>query len=61
MKVVLISFEAISELQVNINKSMLVSVNVAESWLREASLGMNSKIRCLPFVYLGLPISGDPC
>ncbi|GAU35008.1 hypothetical protein TSUD_103310 [Trifolium subterraneum] len=44
----------------NFHKSMLVGINVAESWLVDASLVLNCKIGQAPFVYLGLPIGGNP-
>jgi len=44
LKVVLILFEVISGFKVNFYKSMLVCVNVNDSWLREASTIMNYKI-----------------
>ncbi|GAU35536.1 hypothetical protein TSUD_155670 [Trifolium subterraneum] len=60
LKAVLILFESISGLKVNFNKSMLVGVNVNDSWLHEAASVMNCKHGKLPFLYLGLPIGGDP-
>ena len=60
LKAVLILFESISGLKVNFNKSMLFGVNVNESWLHEAASVMSCKHGCLPFLYLGLPIGGDP-
>jgi len=41
MQVVLLLFEAVSELNVNFHKSMLTSVNVSASWLTEAALVIN--------------------
>ena len=49
MKVVLILFEAISGLKVNFNKSMLVGVNVAVSWLVEDAFVLNCKIGHIQF------------
>ncbi|GAU48696.1 hypothetical protein TSUD_186890 [Trifolium subterraneum] len=60
LKAVLILFEAISGLKVNFNKSMLFGVNVNDSWLHEAASVMHCKHGRLPFLYLGLPIGGDP-
>ncbi|XP_024640670.1 uncharacterized protein [Medicago truncatula] len=60
LKAVLVLFESISGLKVNFNKSMLFGVNVNESWLHEASSVLRCKHGSLPFVYLGLPIGGDP-
>ncbi|GAU46455.1 hypothetical protein TSUD_402220 [Trifolium subterraneum] len=60
LKAVLILFQSISGLKVNFNKSMLFGVNVNDSWLHEAASVMNCKHGRLPFLYLGLPIGGDP-
>jgi hypothetical protein len=50
-----------SALKVNFNKSMFVGVNISESWLNAAAA---TALRCrmgkIPFLYLGLPIDGDP-
>ena len=59
MRTVLKLFEAISGLKVNFSKSQLVDVNVPASWLSEASV-LSCRLGNLPFVYLGLPIGGDP-
>lgn len=60
LKAVLVLFESISGLKVNFNKSMLFGYNVNGSWLHEASSVLRCKHGRLPFVYLGLPIGGDP-
>jgi hypothetical protein len=52
-------FEDMSGLKVNYHKSMLVGINVDESWLSEAASVLSCKIGKFPFVYLGLPIGGD--
>lgn len=52
-------FEEISGLKVNFQKSLLTSVNVPNSWLREASQVLNCKTDRRPFLYLGIPIGGD--
>lgn len=56
---ILYLFEAMSGLKVNFHKSLLVCVNVNDSWLTEAASVLNCKIEKLPFVYLGLPIGGN--
>jgi hypothetical protein len=43
LKVVLLLFEAISGPKVNFNKSMLVGVNIAASWLVEVASVFNCK------------------
>jgi hypothetical protein len=57
---VLLLFELLSGLKVNFHKSMLVGVNISESWLREAASALRCKVGKVPFLYLGLPIGGDP-
>ncbi|MCI41561.1 cysteine-rich receptor-like protein kinase, partial [Trifolium medium] len=49
-----------SDLKVNFNKSMLVGVNIPASWLGEAASALCCKVRKILFLYLGLPIGGDP-
>jgi len=39
---------------------MLVGVNISESWLTEATSLLNCKMRKVSFLYLGLPIGGNP-
>jgi exonuclease III len=60
LKSVLMLFESVSGLKVNFHKSMLYGVNVADSWLHEAASVLHCKHGRLPFLYLGLPIGGDP-
>jgi len=43
MRAVLLLFEEISGLKVNFHKSMLIGVNVNDSWLTEAALVLNCK------------------
>ena len=58
MRAALILFERVSGLKVNFHKSMLVGINVADSWLAETTLVMNCRTGSIPFVYLGLTIGG---
>ena len=37
-----------------------MGINVSDSWLSEAALVMNCRVGTFPFMYLGLPIGGDP-
>jgi len=46
-----ILFEIISILKVNYHKSLLVDVNVGESWLLEAAMVLNCKVGRVTFVY----------
>ncbi|GAU48560.1 hypothetical protein TSUD_182080 [Trifolium subterraneum] len=45
LRAVLVLFEAVSGLKVNFNKSMLVGVNIADSWLAEAVKPVVNRIR----------------
>ncbi|MCI13517.1 RNA-directed DNA polymerase (Reverse transcriptase), partial [Trifolium medium] len=60
LRVVLVLFELMSGLKVNFNKSMLVGVNIPDSWLHEAASTLSCKVGKVHFLYLGLPIGGDP-
>jgi hypothetical protein len=60
LRAVLTLFAEMSGLKVNFNKSMLVGLNIEESWLIEATSILNCKVGKVPFLYLGLPIGGDP-
>jgi hypothetical protein len=51
-----ILFDVISKLEVNFHKSMLVWVNVPDSWLTKASMVMNFKTVLIHVMHLGLPI-----
>jgi len=53
-------FADMSSLKVNFNKSLLVVINIGESWLVEAASILNCKVGKIPFLYLGLSIGGDP-
>ncbi|CAJ2674496.1 unnamed protein product [Trifolium pratense] len=60
LRAVLVLFESMSGLRVNFNKSLLVGVNIPDSWLVEAASVLCCKVGKIPFLYLGLPIGGDP-
>ncbi|CAJ2658361.1 unnamed protein product [Trifolium pratense] len=60
LRAVLVLFESMSGLKVNFNKSMLVGVNIPESWLDEAASALCCKVGKIHFLYLGLQIGGDP-
>ncbi|GAU10875.1 hypothetical protein TSUD_424580, partial [Trifolium subterraneum] len=49
-----------SGLKVNFSKSMLVGVNISETWLHAAATALRCKVGKIPFIYLGLSIGGDP-
>jgi len=60
LRAVLSLFAYMSGLNVNFNKSILVGVNIADSWLNEAASILNCKFGKIQFLYLGLSIGGDP-
>ena len=60
MRAVLLLFEGLSGLKVNFSKSQLAGVNIHASWLSEAAMVLNCKVGFVPFVYLGMPIGGNP-
>jgi hypothetical protein len=60
LRAVLVLFETMSGLKVNFNKSMLIGVNIPDSWLGEAASVLRCRVGKVPFLYLGLPIGGDP-
>jgi len=60
LRAVLVLFKAVSGLKVNFHKSLLVGVNVSDSWLTETASLLNCKVGNVPFLYLGLPIGGNP-
>jgi len=59
LRAILVMFENLSGLKVNYHKSMLVGINIVDSWLQEAASILSCKIGNIPFMYLGLPIGGD--
>jgi len=60
LQAALVLFEAMSGLKVNFRKSSLVGVNIHDSWLTEAAPVLGCRVGRMPFLYLGLPIGGDP-
>jgi len=60
IQAILLLFEDLSGLKVNLSKSLLVGINVHGSWLSEAATVLNCKVGSILFVYLGLPIRGNP-
>jgi len=53
MRVVLLLFEALSDLKVIFYKSQLIGVNINDSWLIEASMVMSCRVGRLPFCICG--------
>jgi hypothetical protein len=60
LRAVLTLFGEMSGLKVNFHKSLLVGVNIGDSWLTEAASVLNCKVGKISFMYLGLSIGGDP-
>jgi hypothetical protein len=60
LRAVLVLFELLSGLKVNFHKSMLVGVNISDSWMHETVSALRCKVGKVHFLYLGLPIGGDP-
>ncbi|GAU49405.1 hypothetical protein TSUD_92510 [Trifolium subterraneum] len=60
LRTILVLFEKVFGLKVNFHKSMLVGVNIGDSWLSEATVVLGCKVGKVPFMYLGLPVGGDP-
>jgi mannosylglycoprotein endo-beta-mannosidase len=60
LRAVLVLFELMLGLKVNFNKSMLVGVNISDSWLYKVASALRCKVGKIHFLYLGLPIGGDP-
>ena len=60
LRAVLFLFALMSGLKVNFHKSLLVGINIADSWLTEAASILHCKVGKVPFLYLGLSIGGDP-
>lgn len=58
-RVVLVLFEVISYLKVNFHKSMMVGININDSWLNEVAVVLSCKVGMVSFMYFGLPIGGD--
>ncbi|KEH40613.1 hypothetical protein MTR_1g032320 [Medicago truncatula] len=54
LKALLLLFETTSGLKVNFHKSMLVDVNIHDSWLAEAAYLLHCKMGHLLILYLGL-------
>ena len=60
LRAALIIFESLSGLKVNFHKSLLIGVNISDSWMSKAATVLSCKVGKIPFMYLGLPIGGNP-
>lgn len=59
-KCILRCFELTSGLKINFLKSCCVGMHVSDTDLRMFTSILNCKVASLPFVYLGIPIGGNP-
>ncbi|KAK2397524.1 hypothetical protein QL285_059091 [Trifolium repens] len=59
LRAVLVLFETMSGLKVNFNKTMMVGVNISDSWVRAAATALHCRVGKVHFLYLGLLIGGD--
>jgi len=59
LRAALINFESMSGLKVNFHKSLLVGINISDSWITEAATVLSCKVGKIMFMYLGLPIGGN--
>jgi hypothetical protein len=57
---VLRSFEIVSGLKVNFNKSKLYGINLDDSFLRASSLFLHCEVDSIPFRFLGIPVGVNP-
>lgn len=50
----------VSGLKVNFHKSCLIGLNVASDFMEMACSFLNCRKGAVPFMYLGLPMGGNP-
>jgi len=60
IKAILRSFELVSELRVNFFKTKIGGLGLYAILLKDFSNILNCKHMKIPFVYLGMPIGGNP-
>lgn len=53
-------FELVSGLRINLGKSTIIEINLAENLLKDLAEGMGCGIGTVPFTYLRLPVGGNP-
>ncbi|GKV28130.1 hypothetical protein SLEP1_g37215 [Rubroshorea leprosula] len=59
IKCILRTFELVSGLKINFEKSQLMGVGVKEDWKKKMAYTLHCKEGELPFKYLGIPIRGN--
>ncbi|GKU93958.1 hypothetical protein SLEP1_g7507 [Rubroshorea leprosula] len=60
VKSILRWFELMSGLRINFRKSSVYGLNVSEMWLKGAATAFSYGVGEFPFIYLGLPVGGNP-
>ncbi|GKV47185.1 hypothetical protein SLEP1_g54104 [Rubroshorea leprosula] len=60
VKTILRWFELMSGLRINFRKSSIVGFNVVQRWLYGAASVLRCGVGAIPFVYLGMPVGGNP-
>ncbi|GLT45583.1 hypothetical protein SLA2020_194060 [Shorea laevis] len=60
VKTILRWFELMSRLRINFNKSKVYGFNVSEQWVRGVAGILRCGVGVTPFIYLGMPIEGNP-
>ncbi|GKV09841.1 hypothetical protein SLEP1_g21281 [Rubroshorea leprosula] len=60
VKAILFWFELISGLKIDFSKSHLYGFNISEGWLQGAADMLHCGVGKVPFIYLGLPVGGNP-
>jgi len=52
-------FAEVSGLSINLSKSTLFGINIAEEKVKDLGRSLNCNTSKLPFIYLGLPVGGN--
>ena len=60
LKSLLLVFRHISRLKVNLEKSNIYGINLAQNHLSRLAELLNCKASGWPILYLGLPLGGNP-
>ncbi|GLT99814.1 hypothetical protein SLE2022_172280 [Rubroshorea leprosula] len=60
VKAILRWFELMSGLRINFSKSSVYGFNVTDSWVRGVAGVLHCGVGKAPFIYLGMPIGGNP-
>ncbi|GKV03045.1 hypothetical protein SLEP1_g15411 [Rubroshorea leprosula] len=60
VKAILRWFELMSGLRINFSKSCVYGFNMLDNWVRGAARVLHCSVGKTPFVYLGMPVGGNP-